>query len=109
MTGEATAQKYHRLDLICWYRRARSPVVAIFEVVGHDTKAVFKGAVDLQKELFIRIRVMNHQLCANDLLQLNEDVLFCLGRLGDEGGSAVILVFLLLPYRKTAFFPSNFE
>ncbi len=68
MAGEATAQKYHWLDLICWDCCAGSPVVVIFEVVGHDTKVVFKGAIDLQEELFIGIQVVNHQLCANDLL-----------------------------------------
>ncbi len=68
MADEVTAQKHHRFDLICQNCHVGSLVVAIFEVIGHDTKAVFKGAVDLQKELFIRIRVVNHQLRANDFL-----------------------------------------
>ncbi len=78
-------------------------------MVGHEIKAVFKGAIDLQEELFIRIRMMNHQLHTNDLLQFNEGVSLCLDRLGDEDGSVIALVFLLLPYCKAAFFPSNFE
>ncbi len=109
ITGKTTTQKHHQLDLVHWYRHTRNPVVAIFEVIDHDIKAVFKGAIDLQKELFIRIRVINHQLHTNDLLQLNEDVLFYLGRLRNKGDSAVALVFLFLPYHKTAFFPSSFE
>ncbi len=47
MAGEATVQKHHQLDLVCWDRRVGGPVVAVFEVVGHDVKAVFKGVVDL--------------------------------------------------------------
>ncbi len=90
-------------------RRVGSPVVIVFEVVNHDTKAIFKGAVDLQEELFIRIWVVNHQLRTNDLLQLNEGVSLCLSRLGDEDNSAIALMFLLLPYHETAFFPSDFE
>ncbi len=78
-------------------------------MVDHDIKTVFKGVIDLQEELFIRIWMINHQLHANDLLQLNEGISLCLGRLGDEGGSVVALMFLLLPYYKAAFFPSSFE
>ncbi len=109
MIGEITAQKHHRFDLVCWDRYIGSPVVTVFEVVGHNVKAVFKEAVDLQEELFIRIRIMNHQLRTNDLLQLNEDISFCLDRLRDEGGFIIALVFLLLSYHKAAFFPSDFE
>ncbi len=78
-------------------------------MINHNTKTAFKEVVDLQKKLFIRIQIMNHQLYTNDLLQFNEGVSFCLDRLGDEGGSVVALVFLLLPYCKATFFSSDFE
>ncbi len=67
---KTTVEKYNRLDFDDKDYLAVFPFEAVFQMIYYNAEAAFQRTVNLEKELFVRIRMIKYKLLTNRLLKL---------------------------------------